>query len=186
MCATRVRTLTHNTLIASRDPGAKGNLSLLIPIASFGTRTQPKVHHVEVSLWKILLFTPGSYQVQFASLASQRILRRCPRDAYIFLDSTSYPQTVHSCRGLLPTNRITYSQTCFFRVSFWVTWSPSVTILIARKSVYVTSLRCQTGNLGSFTSTASPSTCVRIVFPESSVNASNQFHTNIGSSYARH
>ena len=63
-----------------------------------------------------------------ASLASQRTLRRCPRDANIFVDSTSYPQTVHNCRGLLPTNRITPSQTCFFRVSFWVSWSPSVSI----------------------------------------------------------
>ena len=132
-------------------------MSLLIPIASLGTRIKPKVYHVDVSLWKILLFTPGSCQV------------KC------FYDRTLYSQTVHSCRGLMPKNRNTSSQPCFFRVSFWVNWSPSVSIPISQTSFYVISLRCRTGNFESATSTASPSTCVA----ESSVVASIQFQTHV-------
>ena len=97
----------------------------------------------------------------------------------MFYDSTLYPQTVHSCKGLMPTNRITSSPSCFFRVSFCVTKSPSLSILIFRTSFHVTSQRCQTGMLGSSTSTASPSTCVRIALPESSVVASIQCLTHL-------
>ena len=145
MCLRRVRTLTQSTQIASCDSGAKSvchcsSKSICFhahPTTSASCRCQ-SVENPPLHTW---------------ILPSQ-----------MFSDSTLCPQTVHSCRGLVPKNRTTSSQPRFFRMSFWVTWSPSVSILIFRTTFYVISLRCQTDNVGSPTSTASPSTCAKIVF----------------------
>ena len=81
-------------------------------VDSFGRPIQPQAHHVDVRVWKIFLFTPGSCQV------------KC------FM-TVLFIQRLCTAAGVLcPKSRITSSQPCFFRVSFWVTWSPSVSILI--------------------------------------------------------
>ena len=143
-------------------------MPLRIQIDSFGTRIQPQVHHVDVSLWTILHFTPGSCH------------------AKCFMTALFVHRLCTAAGGLMPKNRITSSQPRFFRMSFWVTWSPSVSILTFWTSFYVTSLRRQTGNFGSSTYTASPSTCARVVFPESSVVASMQCLTHFASSFGGH
>ena len=139
--------------------------------------------HPNRFVWDAHPTTSASCRCQFVDNPP---LRTWILPSQMFYESTLYPQTVHNCKGLMPKNRITSSQPRFFRMSFWVTWSPSVSILTFWTSFYVTSLRRQTGNFGSSTSTASPSTCARVVFPESSVVASIQCPTHFASSFGGH